>query len=71
MGNNDMGKVLTEANIANMHDLLEANLGKIPADQVRRIKIPDALVDSGATPWDSLGSSSISLGLGNSTKKEQ
>ena len=44
-----MGKVLTEATIANIHDLHDANIGKITSDQVRKITLPDALVDSGAT----------------------
>jgi predicted aspartyl protease len=49
MGNIDMGKVLTKATIANIHDLVDAKLGRLPADQVRRLTVTDALVDSGAT----------------------
>lgn len=44
-----MGRVLTEATIENSGDLWNVNLGTIPADQARRITVPDALVDTGAT----------------------
>jgi len=44
-----MGRVLTEATIENMQDLWAAKRGLIPADQVRRVKVADALVDTGAT----------------------
>jgi predicted aspartyl protease len=44
-----MGKALTEATIENLRDLWAADQGLIPPDQVRRITVTDALVDSGAT----------------------
>ncbi len=44
-----MGRVLTEATIENLGDLLEAKRGKMAPEQVRRITVPDALVDTGAT----------------------
>jgi len=44
-----MGRVVTEATIENLQDLWDAKRGLIPADQVRRVTIPDALVDTGAT----------------------
>jgi predicted aspartyl protease len=44
-----MGRVLTEAIIENLGDLFEADRGGRPADQVRRVTVPDALVDAGAT----------------------
>jgi len=44
-----MGRVVTEATIENLEDLWAARKGLIPADQVRRVVIPDALVDTGAT----------------------
>jgi predicted aspartyl protease len=44
-----MGRVVTEATIYNVHDLVEAKLGKLPDDQVRKLTVVDALVDSGAT----------------------
>lgn len=49
MGNTDMGRVVTEATIFNLHDLVEAKLGKLPTDQIRKVNVSDALVDSGAT----------------------
>ena len=44
-----MGRVLTEATIENIKDLWAAESGLIGADQARRLTIPDALVDTGAT----------------------
>jgi predicted aspartyl protease len=44
-----MGRVLTEATIENIGDLWNAQQGTLPADQVRRIVLSDALVDTGAT----------------------
>lgn len=44
-----MGRVLTEVTIVNLHDATEAELGRLPADRVRKVTIPDALVDTGAT----------------------
>jgi predicted aspartyl protease len=49
MGNTGIGKVLTEATIVNIYDLNEANIGKILSDQVRKITVPEAVVDSGKT----------------------
>jgi len=45
----EMGRVLTEATIENYGDLWIAQKGEIPADQVRRVVVDDALVDTGAT----------------------
>jgi predicted aspartyl protease len=44
-----MGRVLTEATLENITDLSDAERGYIPADQVRRVAVTDALVDTGAT----------------------
>jgi predicted aspartyl protease len=44
-----MGRVLTEAKIENLGDLLMAQRGVKPPDQVRRITVSDALVDTGST----------------------
>ena len=44
-----MGRVLTEATIENLQDLWAAKQGLRAADQVRRVTVADALVDSGAT----------------------
>lgn len=49
MGNDDMGRVLTEATIYNLGDLFEANRGKLPPESVRKVTVGDALVDTGAT----------------------
>ncbi len=44
-----MGRVLTEATIESLKDLWAVELGTRPADQVRRVTVSDALVDTGAT----------------------
>jgi predicted aspartyl protease len=49
MGTETMGRVTVEATIENIEDAWAAKRGLIPADQVRRIVVPDALVDTGAT----------------------
>jgi predicted aspartyl protease len=43
------GRVVTEAAIENLEDLWAVKRGLLPADQVRQVVIPDALVDTGAT----------------------
>ncbi len=43
-----MGRVLTEATIESLEDLWAVERGTMAADKVRRIVVPDALVDSGA-----------------------
>jgi predicted aspartyl protease len=44
-----MGRVLTEATIENLADLFAVIEGRLAPEQVRRVTIPDALVDTGAT----------------------
>jgi predicted aspartyl protease len=44
-----MGRVITEATIENLEDLWAVKRGLLTADQARRIVVPDALVDTGAT----------------------
>ncbi len=44
-----MGRVLTEATIENLADLFQAQQGQIAIEQVRRVTVSDALVDTGAT----------------------
>jgi predicted aspartyl protease len=44
-----MGRVLTEATIENLEDLWAAKRGLLPAKEVRRVTVSDALVDTGAT----------------------
>jgi predicted aspartyl protease len=43
------GRVLTEAKIENLKDLWDVQRGLRPAEQLRAITVPDALVDTGAT----------------------
>src|SRR5262249_22415663 len=44
-----MGRVTVEATVENLQDLWDAQRGMMPPDQVRRVMVPDALVDTGAT----------------------
>jgi predicted aspartyl protease len=44
-----MGKVLVSVAMENLQDVWEAADGKIPQEQIRRIEVNDALVDTGAT----------------------
>jgi predicted aspartyl protease len=44
-----MGRVVTEATIANLDDLWEVDKGRLAPDRVRRLVVSDALVDTGAT----------------------
>ena len=44
-----MGKVVVAATVENVADLYNAHLGTLPADQVRRVAVADALADTGAT----------------------
>ena len=44
-----MGRVVTEATIENLEDLWRERRGTCPPDQVRRVIVADALVDTGAT----------------------
>jgi predicted aspartyl protease len=49
MESSTMGKVFVTAKIENLQDAYDAERGLLPADQVRQIEVPDALVDTGAT----------------------
>ena len=44
-----MGRVVVEATVENLMDLWDADRGLIQPDQVRRVQLIDALVDTGAT----------------------
>jgi predicted aspartyl protease len=44
-----MGRETVEATIENLEDLWDVKRGRLPADKARRITVPDALVDTGAT----------------------
>lgn len=49
MENDTTGRVLTEATIEHLEDLWDVKCGRLPPDQVRRVTVSDALVDTGAT----------------------
>jgi predicted aspartyl protease len=49
METNTMGRVTVKAMIENSGDIYMAEKGALPADQVRRLEVNDALVDTGAT----------------------
>jgi predicted aspartyl protease len=49
METNAMGRVLAAATIENLVELYNAENGIIAPEQVHRLQIPDALVDTGAT----------------------
>lgn len=44
-----MGKVAVFAKIENLEDLFNAEIGQLSDDRVRRVEVPDALIDTGAT----------------------
>jgi predicted aspartyl protease len=58
-----MGGVTTEATIENLEDLWAVNRGLMPPDRVRRVTVPDALVDTGATTLSLPASLIRQLGL--------
>jgi predicted aspartyl protease len=49
MGIETMGKVLVTVRVENMGDLYAVDQGIISPEQVRRVEVDDALVDTGAT----------------------
>ena len=49
MGTTTVGRVLVSAKIENVIDLYAASRGQIRDDQVHRVEVDDALVDTGAT----------------------
>jgi predicted aspartyl protease len=48
METDTMGKVSVAARIENLHDLWDITRGMLQDDQVRRVDVADALVDTGA-----------------------
>lgn len=44
-----LGRVTTEARVENLTDLWDAEQGRIPKEQVRRVDFADALVDTGSS----------------------
>jgi predicted aspartyl protease len=69
MESETMGRVLTGATIENLEDLWAAKRGLLPPDPVRRITVPDALVDTGATLLSMPTRLIRQLGLGEQYKK--
>ena len=49
METGNMGRATTEATVENLEDLWAVKRGLLPTDEVRRMVVPDALVDTGAT----------------------
>jgi predicted aspartyl protease len=49
MENATMGKILVAATMENIYDLYDVERGSLSADQVRRLEIKDAMVDTGST----------------------
>ena len=65
-----MGRVTTEAMVENLQDLWDVNRSMLAADQIRKVTISDALVDTGATTL-SLPSRLIKdLGLRKTSSKQ-
>jgi predicted aspartyl protease len=64
-----MGRVLTEATIENLEDLWDAKKGRLAPDAVRRLTVPDALVDTGATLLSLPTRFIQQLGLGRTSSK--
>lgn len=44
-----MGRVMVKVLVENLNDLAGVQAGTLTPDQVRKVEIPDALVDTGAT----------------------
>lgn len=64
-----MGRVLTEATLENLKDLWAVERGLLPPEQARRVVIPDALVDTGATLLSLPTSLIQQLGLAKTSSK--
>jgi len=65
----EMGRVLTPATIENYVDLWAAKQGIISDEKIRRIEVPEALVDSGATLLSLPKSLIQKLGLEKTSEK--
>ena len=68
-GANEMGRVLTEVKVENVVELFMAQKGLMPDDQVHRLTVPDALVDTGATTFALPTGLIQQLGLAKVTEK--
>lgn len=69
MATSTMGRVVTEASIENIEDLWAVKRGLLNADQVRQVKVTDALVDTGATLLSLPTSLIRQLGLSKTSSK--
>jgi clan AA aspartic protease len=69
MGGDETGRVTTEATIYNAYDHADAKLGKLSDDQVRKVEVADALVDTGATTLSMPKSLIDRLGLAKQYEK--
>jgi predicted aspartyl protease len=49
MGIETMGKVLVTAKVENLEDLYQVDREALPASEVRRVEVSEALVDTGAS----------------------
>ena len=49
MESTTMGRTLVATTIENLSDLWDAARGRLPVEQIRRVTVEDALVDTGAT----------------------
>lgn len=49
MESNTMGRVVVTAVVENLHDVGKVREGLLTPDKVRRVEVPDALVDTGAS----------------------
>ena len=64
-----VGRVVTEATIENLKDLWAVECGMVTPDKARRLIVPDALVDTGATLLSLPTSLIQQLGLSQVTSK--
>ncbi len=64
-----MRRVITEALIESTEDLWAAKRGLLPAEQVRRVVVTDALVDAGATLLSLPTRVILALGLSQTATK--
>ena len=49
MESQTMGRVVVVAMIENLEDVNDVRRGRLPPDQVRRVEVSDALIDTGTT----------------------
>ncbi len=64
-----MGRVLTEATVENLEDLWAVKRGLLPPEQVRRLTVADALVETTATLLSLPTRLIQKLGLGKTSSK--